>query len=321
MGKKIFYNAAEAAARLGVPEAELKEMVRKGSLREFRDAGSVNYKVDDIDGLAGKLSAAPKAPAPSPKADSRAGASASGEIILEPVEDSTINLASSGSDIMELESVDADDTATGMKTAATRKKEDSAVPSVGVNVFDDDELDELVDPLAQTAVTDVGGLGIEGMGSGSGILDLTRESDDTSLGAELLEEIYTGEDSGTAKVEMGDDTRAGLDDAIPEEKGQTAGPEEDTLVGATEAVGAPRAMVTRVVEFAPDATSTALTAAMMVGVVVIWFAGLAALGMLRGMAPSLVQTVYGNLLMYAGIAVGAAVAAGAGTYFWAKRSS
>jgi hypothetical protein len=57
------------------------------------------------------------------------------------------------------------------------------VPSVGVNVFDDDELDEMVDPLAQTAVIDVAGLGIEGMGSGSGILDLTRESDDTSLGA------------------------------------------------------------------------------------------------------------------------------------------
>src|SRR5262249_18328283 len=29
----------------------------------------------------------------------------------------------------------------------------------------------------------------EGVGSGSGLLDLTRESDDTSLGAELLDEI------------------------------------------------------------------------------------------------------------------------------------
>ena len=30
------------------------------------------------------------------------------------------------------------------------------------------------------------------MGSGSGLLDLTRESDDTSLGAELLDEIAPG---------------------------------------------------------------------------------------------------------------------------------
>src|SRR5205085_11207552 len=33
---------------------------------------------------------------------------------------------------------------------------------------------------------------LEGVGSGSGLLDLTRESDDTSLGAELLDEIAPG---------------------------------------------------------------------------------------------------------------------------------
>jgi hypothetical protein len=32
-------------------------------------------------------------------------------------------------------------------------------------------------------------INLEGVGSGSGLLDLTRESDDTSLGAELLDEI------------------------------------------------------------------------------------------------------------------------------------
>ena len=35
-------------------------------------------------------------------------------------------------------------------------------------------------------------LSLESVGSGSGLLDLTRESDDTSLGAELLDEIYPG---------------------------------------------------------------------------------------------------------------------------------
>lgn len=55
--------------------------------------------------------------------------------------------------------------------------------------------------------------------SGSGILDLTRESDDTSLGAELLEEIYTGEpqrdilsESGHFDIEReGDDTSLGIE--------------------------------------------------------------------------------------------------------------
>ena len=32
----------------------------------------------------------------------------------------------------------------------------------------------------------------EGVGSGSGLLDLTRESDDTSLGAEVLDNIADG---------------------------------------------------------------------------------------------------------------------------------
>ncbi|MFB0984774.1 MAG: hypothetical protein QMB94_00650, partial [Phycisphaerales bacterium] len=37
-------------------------------------------------------------------------------------------------------------------------------------------------------------LSLETVGSGSGLLDLTRESDDTSLGAELLDEVYSNDD-------------------------------------------------------------------------------------------------------------------------------
>lgn len=45
--------------------------------------------------------------------------------------------------------------------------------------------------LGQTFEED---LSLDAVGSGSGLLDLTRESDDTSLGAELLEEVYSGEE-------------------------------------------------------------------------------------------------------------------------------
>jgi hypothetical protein len=68
----------------------------------------------------------------------------------------------------------------------------------GINVFgpDDESGGSAVDPGAQTAIS--GGLreqvNLEGVGSGSGLLDLTRESDDTSLGA-VLDEITPG---GTA---------------------------------------------------------------------------------------------------------------------------
>ena len=45
---------------------------------------------------------------------------------------------------------------------------------------------------------------LEGVGSGSGLLDLTREDpDDTSLGAELLDEIYPGGDAKSGESGVG----------------------------------------------------------------------------------------------------------------------
>ena len=46
---KMFYTAAEAADKLGKTEDDLKGLARAGQLREFRDAGSINYKIEDID--------------------------------------------------------------------------------------------------------------------------------------------------------------------------------------------------------------------------------------------------------------------------------
>ncbi len=314
---KMFYSAPEAAKKLNKSEAELKDLVRTGKLREFRDAGTVNYKVQDVDSLVTKLAPAASAakpalnPVPEP---SLASASASGEIVLEAVEDSGIELAPSSSDVLSLESADAEETAIGLESK--KSKEGTVVPSVGINVFEDDELDEVVDPLAQTAVTDVAGLGIEGIGSGSGILNLTRESDDTSLGAELLEEIYTGEEAGT--VEMGDATRAGLDEAITEPEG-----EEPETVRSTKSqtTVVSRRVVTRVVEYGPDALSTSLTAAVVVAVVVMWFAGLAGAALVRGIVPGLIGTIYSNLAIFCGGAVLAAGIAAAVTYFVTRRSS
>jgi hypothetical protein len=304
---------------LGSNAEQLKNLVREGKLREFRDAGSVNYKVGDVD----KIAAANPIEATASMTGSSMGASASasGEIILEPVEDSGIELAPSASDVLTLEGSDAADTSPGL-----RAKEGSSVPSVGINVFDDDELDEHVDPLAQTAVSDVAGLGIAGAGSGSGILDLSRESDDTSLGAELLDEIYTSDDDDEAKsdsgVEVGEDTRAGLDDAIPEEVaagsgGFDAGADDSTPMEA----GAASVTVTTVVEHGPDAVSSGLTAALGVAVMVIWIGGLGAAAMVRGSVPSILQLLYENLMIFAGGSLLAGAVAGGVAYFLAKRSA
>ncbi|MBC7783243.1 MAG: hypothetical protein H7144_05335 [Burkholderiales bacterium] len=67
----------------------------------------------------------------------------------------------------------------------------------GINLLGDDAD---ADPMAQTAVNPAiaDQLNIEGMGSGSGLLDLTRESDNTSLGA-VLDEIPGGSRAGATR--------------------------------------------------------------------------------------------------------------------------
>lgn len=91
--------------------------------------------------------------------------------------------ASDAADAVDLEL--AEDTEGG-------SKEDTVITSAGISVFDDEDLQIEADPMAQTSITQSieDHISLEGSGSGSGLLDLTREADDTSLGAELWEEMY-----------------------------------------------------------------------------------------------------------------------------------
>ena len=305
---KMFYTAAEAAEKLGKTEDDLKSLAREGKLREFRDAGTVNYKIDDIDKLAGGSGGGPAAVGLEP-----AESSGAGEIVLEPVEDSSVELSPSGTDILEMDTLEFDDTATGAQL-----NEGSSVPSVGISVFDDDG-DEETDPLAKTAVTDLAGMGLDDTGSGSGIMDLSRESDDTSLGQELLDEIYTDDQEQT--VDMGEDTRAGLDEAMPE--GSAAGASASAAFAVEdEETGAATAMLMEDAGVATgDPASAALTAVLAVAVVVMGLGGLAAASLVRGTVPGLVNWISGNMMIFAGASLGAAVVAGGLTFVLAKRSS
>lgn len=163
---KMFYTLDEAAQRLGVDTEKIKEMAASGELQQFRDRDKLMFKRDQIDTLAGG------------SGDSDSGS----PIPLVPSDDTdAISLA---------------DTNMASKAGLTSTGTGSGTGS-GMSVFGPDEV-EPVDPLAQTAVTNPlsdtaqEDLSLESVGSGSGLLDLTRESDDTSLGAELLDEIYPG---------------------------------------------------------------------------------------------------------------------------------
>jgi hypothetical protein len=182
MAKKPFYSIEEVCAKLGKSQDDIKGLVRAGTLREFRDAGKVFFKAEDIDKLAG-----------GPPASSED----TGEILLEAAPEGregtgdvpAIKEPSGGTSIIGLEPL-ADE-------EAPEKKEDTVITKSGIGVFDDDELEIDADPMAKTQITTGATddqISLEGAGSGSGLLDLAREADDTALGADLLDEIYPGEE-------------------------------------------------------------------------------------------------------------------------------
>ncbi len=316
-----FYSLDEACQKLNMTEDQIKDLVRNAKLREFRDAGKVNYKIEDVDKLANSLGVS--------------GPSGSGELVLEPAEeDASSGLGGSGIDLVgsspglssDALSLDEEDESAEGTRAAGNAKEDTVVSSVGVSVFDEDEEELLdVDPLAQTVVSaGAEGLGIEGAGSGSGLLDLTRESDDTSLGADLLDEILPEDD---ASVQMGDATRAGLEHAIPAGEGsgeaEAAVEEEAAEVvrpGAI-AAAAPVVKTRTVVEYGPDAISTGLTGMLAVATAVMAVAGLGAASMMQGVWPALLNVLYENLWIFGAACAGAALAALGLGFYLGKRSA
>jgi hypothetical protein len=106
----------------------------------------------------------------------------------------------------EIELSPAGDQVDLSKPAPTKPagKEDTVITTAGISIFDDEELEiEPADPMAKTQIAPSleEQLSTEGVGSGSGLLDLTRESDDTSLG-EVLDhiDVDTAPSSGVANM-------------------------------------------------------------------------------------------------------------------------
>ncbi len=236
-----------------------------------------------------------------------AGMTGPTELGIDSSEGSAINLAAE--DTGDMLSLD-DDEASSDRTATGKGKDDTVVSSVGVSVFDEEDLDESADPLAKTLMTGTaGGTGLEGIGSGSGLLDLTRESDDTSLGAELLDEIYPGDESGT--LEMGDATRAGLEGAAepapsqdtPDALESPLPDEPEPVVEKKSAAAAPAAAIASGDVFVAGAAGLVAVA-----IIAMCFAGLAVAAMIRGVLPSMLDFVYAKLWMFG---LGAVLVAGA----------
>ena len=161
---KAFYSQDEAKAVLKTSEDGLKELVRDGRLTEYRDGQQLMYKGSQVEALANSM----RGDAISLTDTSIGGDSGS-------MSGSIIGLADSGSGSGA--GLAKDDTAGGMALAdeppALTPRQ--SLGESGITIFGPE--DELADPMAQTQIGDTSGeqVNLEGIGSGSGLLDLTQE--------------------------------------------------------------------------------------------------------------------------------------------------
>ena len=182
MSSKSFYPLDEAAKRLGKTASEINSMADKGLLQRVNHEGQTKFRVEQVEvlasdddaidlnddmgpiGLADSGSAAPISASPT----QRKGG------VKPPVDDdSVLGLAGTGSAAGAAGLGDSGER-TGVSALSGRGKG-------GDNVE----------------------IGLETVGSGSGLLDLTRDSDETALGAELMDQVYSNDAGGSQAGQSG----------------------------------------------------------------------------------------------------------------------
>ena len=174
MASKSFYTLDEAAKRLGKTASEINKLADRGVLQRVHHEDQIKFRVEQVEvldsdedavdlnddmGPIGLADSGSAAPIKSAPTPSKKAA---------PMDDSALGLAGTGS-------------------------------AAGMNGGDSGE---------RTGISALGGrkggkrgdnveIGLETVGSGSGLLDLTRDSDETALGAELMDQVYSNDSGGS----------------------------------------------------------------------------------------------------------------------------
>ncbi|MBX3396921.1 MAG: hypothetical protein KF841_16320 [Phycisphaerae bacterium] len=313
-------NLADSSASLGAldesPEPDqlpsLEPGERSGSASGISFADDSALNIDDI-------------PEELPSAGSKAGAPTefSSEIDLLPSDDKegssmapapapqkgrpssfedVPDLGLSGSSIISLEPGDS------KIVDSPAAKEGTKITRPGISVFDEEELGVPSDPMGETQISSGAG-DFDSVGSGSGLLDLTQESDDTSLGAELLDVISPTE-AGETEVEA----EVVEEDTGPRTKGGTAvamtPPRESVSTAAAVTSVAARAAVG-----GPDASTLPMNICLFVGVLSMAILGLATSAAMQGTWPESIMGVISSGVVHWSVLGGlSAVAIGMGVW-------
>jgi excisionase family DNA binding protein len=272
-----------------MPELEVSEEVPSAEELEEEMAG-LEEPVDEVleEELMPETMEAeepePEAPQPSESAAD------SDEILLAP---------ETGAPLMSSDLTDADTALTGLGTNVLGETDQDYS-------ITDDTMAETAIPTGPTGTTPEvpleeieGDVNLDTFGSGSGLLDLSLQADDTSLGG-ILDEIYTAEDEGKELGEAEGDSAAAMaadaDQMIPEE-GLAAAPIAPEM----------GVLAQPMIEVAPDSQSNTLGMLLFLPLVIVIYTTVVAIAGQRGVMPSILASIQAFIWYIMG---GAAVVAG-----------
>jgi len=324
----MFYSLQEVAVKLSKTEEEVKELVKEGRLREFRDGPNLLFKVDEVEALmsdtslmASKGASAgteqesneqepseqepskqepseqvPSEQVPSEQESDEDEISLAPESTKSPAEETELTggdtTAMTGEGISVLGETDteyqvADD------TLAETKAESAKAPS------EEDTLGETKAAPGEASLEEIEeDVNLDTFGSGSGLLDLSLQADDTSLGG-ILDEIYApeGEEGQEAAEGSAIEVAAEADQMLSEE--EIAAP-EPTLEAP--------AIVQAYVQQKPDTLNNAFGIMLFLPLLVIVYTAIVTVAGFNNVMPAILTSIQG-LIWY--IMIGVAVAAGA----------
>lgn len=269
----MFYSLQEVAEKLNKTEQEVKQIVKDGRLREFRDGPNLLFKVDEVEALMSDTTVAPSQEPPVP---------------LEPEPDKDeISLTPEQTD-----STAAEDELTSADTAMVGEGTD-VLDILGDtdsgNQIAEDTLGETKAAPGETALASSGEASLEEIeedinldtfGSGSGLLDLSLQADDTSLGG-ILDEIYTpegdeGQESAEASaMEVGAEAEQMLSEEFPGSQ-----PSLGTVAMAQ-------------VEIAPDTLSNAFGIMLFLPLLAIVYTAIVAVAGFNNVMPAILEKIQG----------------------------
>jgi len=365
----MFYSLQEAAEKLNKTEEEVKQIVKEGSLREFRDGSNLLFKVEEVEALMSGTGIMPSEQAPEPQTptpevpepealepeapepEALEPEALESEVpepealepeALEPeaLEPESLEPEVPEPEALELEAPAAETPAeeilapseqaagtseillspeTGAPVAPSELTDaDTALTGEGISVLGETDSDYQVtdDTLAETAVpTGTTGTGpevpleeieedvnLDSFGSGSGLLDLSLQADDTSLGG-ILDEIYTAEVEGQepAPAEVGADS-----EAVAAEAEQMLAEEEPVVPQLAPEI--PAALARPYIESAPDMQSNILGMLLFLPLVVILYTIVVTAAAQKDVMPSILPSSIQGRIWY--IMIGAVAVTG-----------